>query len=308
MSEITVDNMISSLKSPCVLRMKLIKNKNEKIIFIFEGDDDYDFYSSVIKYSGFCDEFDHLVGNGKQQLVDLYNELINESQDSDCDDSALINDTYFFVDQDYSSYCHIGDNIFTTPYYSIENHLFNERVISHFLKTKFKLNSNDKDIILEITNGFNDIKSEFLKEMKALSTLLYKSRLLNLSYEFPRYSEIIKGINNNSILFKNYSTIRLEKLLKNKDVIDIPDDINELNLIRGKYCFYLMKDYLMSVKLKINDYLHNKKVEEKKQNNELNEPYRCDIKISDDDINILTLSCGCGEIRELNSFLKLKTH
>lgn len=275
-------------------------------MFIFEGDDDYDFYSSVIKYSGFCGEFEHLVGNGKKQLVDLYNELLNESQNSDHEDSPLINNTYFFIDQDYSSYCHIGDNIFTTPYYSIENHLFNERVISHFLKTKFKLNSNDKNIISEITNGFNDIKSNFSKQIKFLSTLLYKSRLLNLSYEFPRYSEIIGGINNGSISFKKYSTIRLEKLLKNKDVIDIPDDINELNLIRGKYCFYLMRDYLISVKSQINDYLYNKKIIEKKQNNEPNKPYRCDIKICDDDIDILTLSCGCDEIRELNSFLKLK--
>ncbi|MBG5969634.1 DUF4435 domain-containing protein [Proteus vulgaris] len=302
MRDISVDSMTLSLELPCVLRMDLVKNKTDKKIFIFEGPDDYNFYSTLIKYSGFSDEFEHLLGNGKEQLVELYNELLDEYLKNE---NELLENSFFFVDQDYSNFSYIGLNIFTTPFYSIENHLFNECVIRHFIKSKFKLSSSDNSLINKVLKDFNIIKNDFINMIKPISALLYKARVLNINYKFPLYSELIAKVTYDSIKFKAYDTktLKMKISAKIKENIDIPENLEISHLIRGKYCFAFMQDWLFTIQHEINEYIYKRKINESKEKKQPT-PIRNDIKITDSDICILSLVGGCVEITELNSFIK----
>jgi hypothetical protein len=90
MDDLRFNMMMDAIKKPCVLRLKLIKNKKAgKALFVFEGDDDYDFYHHAITISGFDKEYTHINGAGKNQSISLYEELYKENSDN-------LQNTYFF--------------------------------------------------------------------------------------------------------------------------------------------------------------------------------------------------------------------
>lgn len=297
--------MMDAIKKPCVLRLKLIKNKEAgKPLFVFEGDDDYDFYHHALVISGYEKAYAHINGAGKDQSISLYKELDEEG-------SEHLMDTYFFVDQDYSNYCHCNKNIFTLPFYAIENPLSNERVIKHFIVSNFKLDERHKKIIDSVMSNYEKAKASFYQEIKEISVQLYMSRILKMGVEFPKSSDIFDKIEKDKVILKikrvDVISERLRNLsddeMKYHEVIKTLDDDK---LIRGKYVYYFVSEWLMRIKKYINSRIDSLNAE---QNSNDDIAPANDKKLSKQqydytDLSIARLVPACMKINRLDDFFK----
>ncbi|WP_163375297.1 DUF4435 domain-containing protein, partial [Enterobacter hormaechei] len=229
--------MMDAIKKPCVLRLRLIKNKEaEKPLFVFEGDDDYDFYHHALVISGYDKAYAHINGAGKDQSISLYKELDEEG-------GEYLMNTYFFVDQDYSNYCHCNKNVFTLPFYAIENPLSNERVIKHFIVSNFKFDERHKKIIDSVMSNYEKAKASFYQEIKEISVQLYMSRILKLGVEFPKSSDIFDKIEKDKVILKVKEVSVISERLRNlsddeRKYYEVIKTLDDDKLIRGKYVYY----------------------------------------------------------------------
>ncbi|WP_432525958.1 DUF4435 domain-containing protein [Serratia sp. BFP-2025] len=243
--------MMESMKKPCVLRLKIIKNKTPgKLLFVFEGDDDYDYYYHAMDLHSFDKEFTHINGSGKDQSIALYEELLSENSDS-------LNATCFFVDQDYSLFCYRNKNIFTLPFYAIENPLSDERIIKHFLISEFKLDESNKALIEQLLVFYRQARNSFYTGMKNISIQLYMARTLGLGIEFPTNNDLFSSISKDIVDFKISEipqiTARLDVMTEDEKyfyraIVELDED----QLTRGKYVYYFVAEWLIKIKKYIN--------------------------------------------------------
>lgn len=305
MDDYRFNMMISAIKKPCVLRLKLIKNKEVgKSLFVFEGEDDYDFYHHALVISGFDKSYTHINGAGKDQSISLYKEL-------DKEDSEYLVNTYFFVDQDYSSYCYCNNNIFTLPFYAIENPLSNDKVIKHFLVSTFKLDERHKKIIDSAMENYAKAKASFYKEIKEISVQLYMSRVLGLGVEFPTNNEIFDKIEKDKVTLKIKEIDSISEILHNlsedeKKYHEVIKALDDDKLTRGKYVYHFVSEWLMRIKKYINSRIENLNNEHKSNNDN---PPANDKKLSKQqydhtDLSIARLVPACMKVTQLESFLK----
>lgn len=295
--------MMKSIKKPCVLRLKLIKNKKPgKILFVYEGDDDYDFYHHALTLSGFDKEHSHINGSGKDQSVSLYKELEEEKNEN-------LNKTYFFVDQDYSIFSHHNENITTLPFYAIENPLSEARVIKHFIVSTFKFDERHGKILDKIMEDYSQAKDDFYSKIKNLSIQLYMSRILGLGIEFPSNSDVFEKIERNKVILKQTEVAAISERLLNMtpDEQIYYDAIMKLDkdqLTRGKYVYHFVSEWLMRIKKYIHSRIDNI--------NDIGEPVDAIandkplVKVQYDhtDLSIAKLVTACLRIQQLDSFIQ----
>ncbi|HHA2008312.1 TPA: DUF4435 domain-containing protein [Enterobacter mori] len=297
--------MMDAIKKPCVLRLKLIKSKEAgKSLFVFEGDDDYDFYHHALVISGYDKAYSHINGAGKDQSISLYKELDEEGGE------YLIN-TYFFVDQDYSNYCHCNKNVFTLPFYAIENPLSNEKVIKHFIVSTFKLDERHKKIIDSVMDNYTKARASFYQEIKEISVQLYMSRILGLGVEFPKSSDIFDKIEKDKVTLKIKEISVISERLRNlsddeRKYHEVIKTLDDDKLIRGKYVYYFVSEWLMRIKKYINSRIDNLNAE---QNVNDGKPPANDKKLAKQqydysDLSIAKLVPACMKIVQLDNFLK----
>ncbi|MEZ6926907.1 MULTISPECIES: DUF4435 domain-containing protein [unclassified Aeromonas] len=303
--------MMSAINTPCVLRLKLIKNKNPgEIMFVFEGDDDYDFYFHALNLSGFIKNYSHINGSGKDQSVALFTELSDK-------DSTHLENTYFFVDQDYSLFCHSAKNIMTLPFYAIESPLSDEKIIRHFLTSTFRFDDKNKKIIDSVMTYYKSAKESFYQEIRELSIQLYMSRVLGLGVEFPCNEDIFEKIDKDSVTLKLKSieliSNRMQSLSDDeKHYYDAVRSLSKEQLTRGKYVYHFVREWLMRIK----KYIHNRidsfnaeldrdiqkaeleKLEELKTIKKINKP-----QYEHKDLSIARLVPACQKIPELERFI-----
>ncbi|TEW91180.1 DUF4435 domain-containing protein [Serratia marcescens] len=303
--------MMDAIKKPCVLRLKLIKNKTpDLIMFVFEGDDDYDFYFHALNLCGFDKPFSHINGSGKDQSVALYSELMEENSDH-------LANTYFFVDQDYSLFCHSSNNIITLPFYAIENPLSDEKVIRHFLTSTFKFDDKNKNILDAVMNNYTLAKESFYSEMREISIHLYMSRVLGLKVEFPCNEDVFDKINKDSVALKLNGIPEVkERLLTLSDdekyFYDAICSLDREQLTRGKYVYHFVSVWLIRIKKYIHSRIdsYNAELERKKNDAQGEEmsPLNAIKKLSKTqyehkDLVIARLVPACQKIPELERFL-----
>ncbi|EPS6775993.1 DUF4435 domain-containing protein [Enterobacter kobei] len=297
--------MMDAIKKPCVLRLRLIKNKEaEKPLFVFEGDDDYDFYHHALVISGYDKAYAHINGAGKDQSISLYKELDEEG-------SEYLMNTYFFVDQDYSNYCHCNKNVFTLPFYAIENPLSNERVIKHFIVSNFKFDERHKKIIDSVMSNYEKAKASFYQEIKEISVQLYMSRILKLGVEFPKSSDIFDKIEKDKVILKVKEVSVISERLRNlsddeRKYYEVIKTLDDDKLIRGKYVYYFVSEWLMRIKKYINSRIDSLNAE---QNSNDDIAPANDKKLSKQqydytDLSIARLVPACMKINRLDDFLK----
>lgn len=300
MSISRLEMMLASTKQPCVLRLKLIRDKqNGKPLFVFEGKDDYDFYFHIMNLCGFDKDFSHINGSGKEQSVALYEELSQENHD-------CLKETYFFVDQDYSLFCYSNKNIFTLPFYAIESPLSDRRIIKHFLISTFTLDESHKKLIEQLMSFYDKAKECFYQGIKNISIQLYMSRVLGLGFEFPTNEEIFESITKDKVSFKiNEIPViskRLEQMNDDERVFyDVISTLPDEQLIRGKYVYYFICEWL----IKIKKYIHNRIDSAVALNNSSTNPLSKVEKIqyNHQDFSFSKLAPSCKKIHELQPFL-----
>ncbi|WP_323938599.1 DUF4435 domain-containing protein [Aeromonas hydrophila] len=303
--------MMTAIKTPCVLRLKLIKNKAPgKVMFVFEGDDDYDFYFHALTLNGFKKDYSHINGSGKDQSVALFLEL-------DSSKNEHLDNTYFFVDQDYSLFCHAAKNIMTLPFYAIENPLSDERVIKHFLTSTFRFDDKNKIIIDDAMAYYSQAKESFYSEIRELSIQLYMSRILGLEVEFPCNEDVFDKIEKSSVSLKMKSID-----LINEKILTLSDDetyfynavcsLSNEQLTRGKYVYHFVSEWLIRIKKYIHNRIDNFNSELDKNiktaENEALKELKAIKKIKKNqyehkDLSIAKLVHACYKVPELDIFL-----
>ncbi|HIE0657964.1 TPA: DUF4435 domain-containing protein [Providencia rettgeri] len=294
-----VTMMMDSMKKPCVLRLKLINNKKSgKLLFVFEGNDDYDYYYHAMNLHSFDREFTHVNGTGKDQSIALYEELLSENSDS-------LNETYFFVDQDYSLFCYKNKNIFTLPFYSIENPLSDEKVIKHFLVSEFKFDEANEKLIEELITSYRQARTSFYNGIKNISIQLYMARILKLGLEFPTNNELFSSISKNTVDFKINEipevTERLNLMTEDEKYFhQAIMELDEDKLTRGKYVYYFVTMWLIKIKKYINDLIDGKfAIDDEKK---LSLARVAKKQYDHQDLSIARLAPSCKRFREINSF------
>lgn len=287
-AENLLNQMFDSLETSAVLRMILMQTKKtNKLVFVFEGDDDFTYYESSIMRSGFTLSYEHIPAKGKKQVVDLYNELVENEQEE------LLDNTYFFVDQDYDKYSLVGEDIFNLEVYAIENYLSERAAIDSVLKDELKLNSHYSDARLKYLDDFDKAYKSFGEVIKNLSHYLCLCRHLGLPQKFPKLSPhyidvetTVVSLNNDfrlDYLAQVESFVSSEQLYS-KALTELPLE----QLIRGKYVFWFIKKWFMAVK----DDINSKSL------------YPEELKLADDFITIRRLSHCCSINTRLCNFVK----
>ena len=282
-----LDKMFAFQRSPSVLRMKLIKVKRvSKLVFVFEGDDDFSFYEQLIKNAGFGKTFEHIVADGKEQVVSLLNEMLDD------DDQVNLNGSYFFVDQDYDPLCYIHENIFNLDSYSIESYLLNNISIDSLLRDELKISGDLAEhrsfFFSSLENSyarFSEILREYCKYLLICQHKLWDQTFVKLSdyYLNVSHSHTQSVREFNKDFYEDFSRFEEEEQIYVSSI----DLLSDAELIRGKYILWFIKKWLISVKDEINKM-------------KLIEP---DVRLAEDVISIRRLSQNCPKIDRLNKFL-----
>lgn len=280
--------MFEGLRSPSVLRMALLKTKKvNHLVFIFEGDDDFTYYEHSIKKCGFHVEYEHIVANGKKQVIDFLDELIKNKEKS------LLDKTYFFVDQDYDTFSIIDERVFNLDAYAIESYLIDEAAIGSILKDELKLNGEYSAIRKEYMEYLKKSYNDFSSTLRDLSCYLCLCKILNFPQIFPKLSP-----HHVSVSFDSTTKVNDFQLDYKEEVARFVEseplfyesitNLNDLKLIRGKYILWFIKKWVMAVK----DDMNNKRTAEDR------------IKLSDDFITIRRLAQNCKINIRLNGFIQ----
>lgn len=149
-----------------VVQSKEVHGIESTVFCFYEGKDDFKYYPNRINsilseknidkgiYSKGC-------GN-KDKVIKVYTKLL-------LDASEIINSALFFVDRDFQKKSELGERIYTTPCYSIENLYAKDRVFDDFLQNHCLISprsvGTELQDYLELKNYYNDFLNNSLSNL-----------------------------------------------------------------------------------------------------------------------------------------------
>lgn len=227
----TIERLNSAVHDDVVYIQKYIsfRSKNpDKIIFILEGNEDYTFYSVMLKkviHGINLEKIMPLVINGKDKVLKLYQGLDHNYQETS-------KGVLFFIDKDFDEHEKdlINDKLYITPTYSIENLLVNEKVLRELLKGEYCCNDE---------NAQEDIQT-IIKLFKKLLINFQTSNLLK------KANHILYYVRCNNIT-KNKIQKNINKLLK----ISLNGEIEEVEFDQEFYKFLGLKNEIADEELDV---------------------------------------------------------
>lgn len=156
-----LDELIHDRQSPIAVYHQFLLNNKPSIrcyhMFV-EGDADYSFYTGfLLRFMSNTEYLFSYQCGGKANIYDTYQKVINVPSHG----VAL-----FFVDKDFSDILHetypIAENIYVTDFYSIENYLVSEDMLTriwnelfHFPKAMISIKSTQSKFRLELEHFYN---------------------------------------------------------------------------------------------------------------------------------------------------------
>lgn len=181
----------------------------------------------------------------------------------------------FFIDRDFDKLLN-DDNIYETPYYSVENFYVNANCLSEILKNEFGLT--------EAVSEYENIMSLFDKELTSYSkaTLLFNAWYASLKTKKNREGHKSTCVNLEDRLPKDFLIMKIGSIHAKYDLErirmqfphaiavtkeDIENELSNLNCpeinfkLRGKYQFSFFYDFLRYL---IDDANNNKTILKKK--------------------------------------------
>lgn len=180
------DNYLQRLRkardNKSVLKLRLINLQGQagnKIILVFEGDDDKIVYSRWLARLNFPMNYQVFVCNGKPMVAKVQDIIW-------CDMGELAKRVMVFIDRDFDDDTGFisQDNLFTTDMYSVENYLVDGAVIALTLRDEFPCHEDD-NLIQQVVSQFIIDYDKFLEENTEFNRRLFIYRKLG---QVPPYS------------------------------------------------------------------------------------------------------------------------
>lgn len=251
MNSSRTSTMRQQRKNPAVLRMALIKCKGHySTIFIFEGIQDISVYENLIPKCGFNRDYGYIYGEGKEQLLKLHNQLIENEENNH------LENTYFFVDQDFDLFTPISENIFTLDSYSIENKLMNNPSIESIFRDEIKLSTTHHEYKERYFNMLNEDYNKFTELVREICINLFISKTFSLDEPFPEsIKSYIKIELGNISKITQYIPRNIDKITEiiaeNHPIIKYYNELSNELAIRGKYIIEFIKEWINSLIINI---------------------------------------------------------
>ena len=127
-----------------------IRSKSEdKLICVFEGNDDLPYYGTVFKLVAGDHAFAPILSKGKEQLL-AFRQILSKREQAD-------NNIAYFIDKDFDGFKGYpeGDDVYCTDGYSIENQMVGPEVLCELLRSEYKCEaSNDGDCVDAIVQHY----------------------------------------------------------------------------------------------------------------------------------------------------------
>ncbi|MEK4081564.1 DUF4435 domain-containing protein [Solibacillus sp. FSL K6-1126] len=239
--------------SVAVIFQEAVQAKNmhgiDNTLFCFyEGNDDFKFYPNKIEsilYEKNIDKGIYSKGCGcRDNVIDICTKLALDSE-------GIINSSMFFVDRDFHKSSSLGERIYITPCYSIENLYAETKVLELFLQNHIRIGSRS------IGKEFDDYRVLLHHFETKLNKVLNDLLLVNAWYSFQINNKIpktrepklyklkeLKSIKNK--LGKEFKDITIEDLKSitpgfievNEEKLEIEKEYIKQDIIknsRGKY-------------------------------------------------------------------------
>jgi hypothetical protein len=230
----------------------LSKKENNDIVYCFFEGEDYKYYCSRIRT--FLDKdkkikiFDC---HGKSNVLTIYGMIKDKTKD-------VGTKNLFFIDKDFDRFITQNDEIYTTPYYAIENFYITDEAIEDFFMGELKIsescNEKDKKDFISGITFYKNEREKFINKIILLnvwySTQQNKGKL-NANTSFPNLEKLktlknikfpitIKFLEDNTPNYIEVSMLEIEgektRLLK-----------DPIKNFRGKYFIEFLYDVLITL-------------------------------------------------------------
>jgi hypothetical protein len=162
-----------SRSSPTVLKARIIAMRStdtESWIFVYEGKDDVGVYEEWIRAIDDAKEFYPIAGNGKSQVLGLRNSLTHSTPE-------LCRRVLFFIDRDFDGLRGnvVGDDLFCTRTYSVENYLVSREVLRSILLDELRC-AHEGDSPQSVIDQFDVLYEQFLAAMADVNLRIFAAR------------------------------------------------------------------------------------------------------------------------------------
>lgn len=247
MSHDLLNKMKKEITSKNPLKQQiLLKISNYDKIYIFEGIDDFPVYDEWMKRNETYQKSGHLIARGKKQVLELYEHAM------EINDIEILENCFFFVDQDYDIHSHNTDIIVTLACYSMENYLVNINSTKSYLMDEFKLDISESELRDEIIEVFSHDFDQFNKLAKDICEPLFiNHNLLGKTKFYDKISSIISIKYNQVKLKESANLIEYQVDISSPEALELKKVFKELSYersIKGKYVFEFIKIWLSSLK------------------------------------------------------------
>ncbi|MGT8905296.1 DUF4435 domain-containing protein [Bacillus safensis] len=166
---ITKEFMKNSLKDKSVTWTEFLKNvkHSNSIHCFFEGEDAKYYLDRVEEYTSYSlSDITVYSCDGKRNLLKLHKKISSYEEYN-----AL--SKAFFIDKDYGlETIEVDDQVYITPYYSIENFYVNQNSFKRLIIKEFGINIFEDDF-KKVTEDFASQYKEFLKIISPLNAFIY---------------------------------------------------------------------------------------------------------------------------------------
>lgn len=249
-----LDEKILTPSAACIKILSQYKTNDNTIFCLVEGVEDNSFYRHFFEIYKENIPVKYIVCNGKQNVIDNYNDLDWQFYDK----KRIL----FFIDKDFDDYIERetlnDENVFITDYYSIENYLVDEKILENFITDNCLITS--ESVIQLAVENFKKQHEIFVKQLKMISAWMMYCRKNNFEVCFNdiKMSDLFKIDNDGKLIKKSLSTYRskfeylCDKTQSNHFNIaeirffynKIKEETKPKKYIRGKYELYFMFMYL----------------------------------------------------------------
>ncbi|KAB7615437.1 DUF4435 domain-containing protein [Amylibacter sp. SFDW26] len=229
----------------------LRSNHPDSVVIAMEGDDDPIFYQTVIKQIKPCLQWKPFVCNGKDKVLELrlyLNRNLSEKKHK----------TYYIVDRDFDdAKGHtVGQDLYITPTYSIENLLVTEDALEQILSGEFRC-IDDDSAKQEIILTFKKLMSDFYKAMELVNRAIHYCRKKNIktnSIENSLKKYVTVSLDGIEIKYTESDIAKLIGLPDDFEIEKLHDTADEFDKLdpstrwRGKFIYAFFIAFLTQLK------------------------------------------------------------
>ena len=234
---------------PAELKMALINLRSHLpsiAIFVFEGDDDRAVYYSWVRYVDSTFRYEPFTCRGKGGVLALKGAVDRDAGD-------LGENVYFFIDRDFddSRGVDLGEVMYMTEMYSIENHLVVSDVLDEALKIEFHCHGQPA-VRTEVRRIFEATYEKFIRASVDINREIYAARKLGVELrdDLPKSVSRFAGVTLNDVVRlapSSSEVVQPERPITQDEFEALEPSFSELDgraRYRGKFAFSFFLKWL----------------------------------------------------------------